>query len=203
MTAPRAARWLRAVEIALLIVAVCALGFYAAARVAAMRDQAQLSSELERHTGRAVSEPGGTSPARARQLAPGSLVGRLEVPRLNISVVAREGADVRTLRRAVGHVPSTAWPGERGNAAFAGHRDSFFRNLRGIRTGDRIIVTTSDGRHEYVVRDTRIVEPTDVAVLDPTPDSTLTLVTCYPFSYIGPAPQRFIVRAALDGTPAN
>jgi hypothetical protein len=89
MTAPRAARWLRAVEIALFIVAVCALGVYAAARVAAMRDQAQLSSELGRHTvAAAVSEPGRTSPARARQLARGSLVGRLEVPRLNISVVA-------------------------------------------------------------------------------------------------------------------
>jgi sortase A len=190
-------------EAALLVVGVCALGWFAAARVTAVRDQAELSRELEQHAARAVPAAGRRATARARQLAPGALVGRLEVPRLNISVIAREGADASTLRRAVGHVPATAFPGDRGNAAFAGHRDTFFRNLRGIRTGDRIVVTTSEGRHEYIVRDTRIVQPSDVSVLDPTPDSTLTLVTCYPFSYIGPAPQRFIVRAALDSSAAN
>jgi sortase A len=112
--------------------------------------------------------------------------------------MAREGADTRTLRGAVGHVPSTALPGEQGNTAFAGHRDTFFRKLKDVRTGDAVIVTTGTGRHRYVVRDTRVVAPTDVWVLDPTAEATLTLVTCYPFNYFGSAPQRFIVRAALD-----
>ena len=204
MTRRRADRWLRAAEVVLLVVAVCALGWYAVARVAAVRDQSAWSRELERTI--ADATPAGRerdAGARSRRPAAGSVVGRLEVARLKISAVAREGADERTLRRAVGHVPSTALPGERGNAAFAGHRDSFFRNLRDIRTGDRIVVTTATGRHEYVVRDTRIVKPTEVSVLDPTPEPTLTLVTCYPFSYIGPAPERFVVRAALDGASAN
>jgi sortase A len=204
MTRLQADRWLRAIEVLLLVGAVCALGWYAAARVAAVRDQAALSRELERAVANVTPAPSERdAPARPRRPAAGSVVGRLEVPRLKISAVAREGADARTLRRAVGHVPSTAWPGQRGNAAFAGHRDSFFRNLRDIRTGDRIVVTTTDGRHEYVVRETRIVKPTEVSVLDPTPEPTLTLVTCYPFSYIGAAPERFIVRAALEGASAN
>ena len=203
MTRERIAWWLRILEATLSIAAVCALGWYAAARVAAERDQTELSRELESYAARAVSDPRLAAPVRPEKLATGSLVGRIDVPRLDISVVAREGADVATLRRAVGHVPSTALPGRPGNAAFAGHRDSFFRNLRGIRAGDRIVVTTPAGRHEYVVRDTRVVKPTDVSVLDPTPDPTLTLVTCYPFSYVGPAPKRFIVRAELDSPAAD
>jgi sortase A len=103
--------------------------------------------------------------------------------------------DARTLRSAVGHVPETALPGEPGNAAFAGHRDTFFRKLRHVRKGDRIVVTTPDGVYDYVVRETRVVPPSDVSVLEPTAEQSLTLVTCYPFDYIGSAPERFIVRA--------
>jgi sortase A len=107
------------------------------------------------------------------------------------------------LRRAVGHIPETALPGEIGNAGLAGHRDTFFSGLRNVRRGDRIIVTTPGSIAHYEVRSTRIVEPTDVAVLAPTPTSTLTLVTCYPFNYLGAAPQRFIVHAELTGIDDN
>ena len=94
--------------------------------------------------------------------------------------------------------PARRFPGALGNAGFAAHRDTFFGPLKSVRHGDEVIVTTTRGVFRYLVTGTRIVEPSDVSVLDPTPDGTLTLVTCYPFDYVGSAPQRFIVRAALQ-----
>jgi sortase A len=129
------------------------------------------------------------------------VIGRLEVPRLGLSAIAREGVDSRTLRSAVGHVPDTALPGERGNAAFAAHRDTFFRKLKDVRRGDRVVITTPEGAYEYVVQNTRVVPPTDVSVLEPTDEAALTLVTCYPFDYVGSAPERFIVRAVRADKP--
>jgi sortase A len=125
------------------------------------------------------------------------MIGRIEIPRLGVSAVVKAGSDARTLRLAVGHIPGTALPGEQGNVGLAGHRDTFFRRLRDIRPDDRIRVVTPEGTFVYKVARTDIVMPTDVWVLDPTDRSVLTLVTCYPFSYIGSAPQRFIVRAEL------
>jgi sortase A len=119
------------------------------------------------------------------------------VPRLKLAAVAREGVDVRTLRVAVGHIPGTPLPGQQGNAGFAAHRDTFFGPLKSVRKGDEVIVTTPGGVFRYAVTGTRIVEPEDLSVLDPTSETTLTLVTCYPFDYLGSAPQRFIVRAIL------
>lgn len=135
----------------------------------------------------------------SRRAASPGLIGRIDIPRLGISAIVSKGVDDRTLRRAVGHVPGTALPGDAGNSALAAHRDTFFGPLQWARTGDRIRVRTPDGDVSYVVSDTRVVEPTDLSVLEPTTDQTLTLITCYPFSYVGPAPQRFIVRAqAVD-----
>jgi sortase A len=131
--------------------------------------------------------------------APGSAIGRIEVPRLGISTMMRAGSDAKTLRLAVGHIPGTAWPGEPGNMGLAGHRDTFFRRLRDIRPDDEIRVVTPEGTHVYRVSRTLVVDPGDVWVLDGSGgQSLLTLVTCYPFTYIGSAPQRFIVRAALS-----
>jgi sortase A len=137
------------------------------------------------------------SPVPHLTLATGAVVGRVEIPRVGVSAVVREGDDVKTLRRAVGHIPGTALPGEIGNAALAGHRDTFFRGLRDVRTGDHILLTTPGGSARYVVKSTNVVDPSDVSVLAPTRRSTLTLVTCYPFNYIGAAPRRFIVRAEI------
>lgn len=137
--------------------------------------------------------------ARRRPSLAGPLIGRIDIPHLGISAIVSDGVDDRTLSRAVGHVPGTARPGEAGNVALAAHRDTFFGPLQWIRTGDRIRIRTPDGDLTYVVSETRVVEPTDVSVLEPTPEQTLTLITCYPFRYVGPAPQRFIVRAqAVD-----
>jgi sortase A len=123
------------------------------------------------------------------------LVGKVEIPRLKISAMVREGVDTKTLALAVGHVPETARPGEPGNVAIAAHRDTFFRNVRYIKKGDDIRIVTPDGSFNYVVTSTSIVPPKNVKVLEPTPEKMLTLVTCYPFNWIGPAPNRFIVRA--------
>ena len=135
-----------------------------------------------------------TSPA-PEVSADTSVIGRLEIPRLGVSVMVLEGEDDATLARAVGHVGGTALPWERGNTALAGHRDTFFRPLRNLRKGDAIRMTTARGTFDYTVISTNIVEPTDLSVLAPTPTRALTLVTCYPFVYVGRAPQRFIVHA--------
>jgi sortase A len=115
----------------------------------------------------------------------------------------REGSDDKTLKRAAGHVPYTALPGEHGNVGIAAHRDSFFKNLKKIREGDVIKMKTSWGMYEYEVESLSIVMPKNVEVLDPTPAPTMTLVTCYPFNYVGSAPKRFIVRARQVNPPVE
>ena len=126
---------------------------------------------------------------------PRGLLGRLEIPRLGLSAILIEGDDAKTLRRAVGHIPGTPLPGQPGNVAFSGHRDTFFRPLRNIRKNDIIAVTTLQGDYRYRVVSTRIVAPDDMAVLNTTGGQILTLITCYPFYFVGAAPERFIVRA--------
>ena len=127
--------------------------------------------------------------------ASGGLIGRIDIPRLDVSVVIIEGTGATTLRRAVGHVRGTALPGHRGNIGISGHRDTFFRPLRNIRKGDVITVTTLEGDYRYRVVSTKIVTPSDVAVLDSDGREILTLITCHPFYFVGAAPDRFIVRA--------
>ncbi|HEY1758503.1 MAG TPA: class D sortase [Bryobacteraceae bacterium] len=136
----------------------------------------------------------------AKETTDGTIIGRLSIPRLQLSAMVREGVDETTLSLALGHVPNTALPGQQGNMAVAGHRDTLFRSLRGIKKDDLIrIETVSSGSYLYSVRATEIVDPAEVSVLKPSQDSELTLVTCYPFNYIGPAPQRFIVKAQEVG----
>ena len=129
-------------------------------------------------------------------LAPAAgLIGRLDIPRLGLSVIVIEGVRAATLRRAVGHIPGTALPGQQGNVGISGHRDTFFRPLRNIRHDDMVTLTTLLGEFRYRVVSTAIVRPDNIAVLSPTENQILTLVTCYPFYFVGPAPSRFIVRA--------
>jgi sortase A len=123
------------------------------------------------------------------------LIGRIEIPRLDISVVVMEGSTGAVLRRAAGHIQGTALPGQQGNVAVSAHRDTFFRPLRNVRRDDIINFTTMLGNFHYRVVSTSIVPPSDVSVLDPGKAESLTLITCYPFYFIGSAPDRFIVRA--------
>lgn len=134
-------------------------------------------------------------PPRRQPLKRGELVGRVSIPRLGVSAIVHEGVDNRTLARAVGHVPSTARPGERGNMALAAHRDTHFRPVRNLKPGDVIQMETVDGTYEYKVAKMWVVSPKDVSVLKPTRENVLTLITCYPFNYVGHAPKRYIVRA--------
>lgn len=140
----------------------------------------------------------GTTPPSAYP-AKRAVIGRLEIPRLKIAVMVREGADEGTLSRAVGHIPGTALPGSIGNVALAGHRDTFFRPLRNVHPDDVIELQTTNGTFQYVVKSTKIVTPRDVSVLQASGGETLTLVTCYPFYYVGSAPKRFIVHAVKAG----
>jgi sortase A len=133
--------------------------------------------------------------AESRPSGPLPYIGRLEVPRLRMSVMVLDGVDNRTLRRGAGHIPGTAWPGQAGNVAVAGHRDTFFRALEGIQKNDRISFQMTNGDYEYVVESIRIVEPNAVDVLANPGHPVLTLITCYPFYFVGPAPKRFVVQA--------
>jgi len=193
---------LRWVELILLAVAVVALGWYGAVRVQEWRYQRSAQRALKMGTVPISQKSTQVSKSEKRGQSP--FPARIEILRLGMSAMVKPGVDDGTLRHAVGHVPDTALPGEPGNAAFAGHRDTFFRPLRKVRRGDRVRVTTPDGIHEYVVRNTKVVAPSDVSVLNPTRGRTLTLITCYPFNFIGSAPKRFIVQATAPAaaTPA-
>jgi len=136
------------------------------------------------------ASPGNPLPAMTH-----GLIGRIDIPRLGLSAIVIEGTSGRTLRRAVGHISGTAYPGQPGNVGISGHRDTFFRPLRNIQRNDIITFTTVFGEYRYRVVSTRVVTPSNVKVLDAGGNEMLTLVTCYPFYFVGSAPNRFIVRA--------
>jgi sortase A len=139
--------------------------------------------------------------SRARPAPPPLAV--LRIARLGLKVPVLEGTDDWTLNRAIGHIEDTAAPGTDGNCGIAGHRDGFFRGLKDIESGDLLDLDTPGGVDHYKVERTWIVEPEDVSVLDPTPSAAVTLVTCYPFYFVGSAPHRFIVRAVRTGSEAR
>jgi sortase A len=139
----------------------------------------------------AMHEPPPRGPRR------GEVLGELEIPRLKLSVMVFEGDDLGILKIGAGHIPGTALPLSTGNVGVAAHRDSYFRPLRDIRKGDEIQFRTPIGVLRYRVTDLSMVVPSDVGVLKPVPGRDLTLVTCYPFYFVGKAPQRFIVHARL------
>ena len=169
----------------LLGIAIGCLGFYAYETVEARRFQAEQAVEFARAAG-------AYAPVTVRS---GGLLGMLDVPRLKLTAPVIEGDDEATLKRAAGHLPDTALPWEQGNAAIAGHRDGLFRPLKDIKVGDEIRFRSSRDEFRYRVTGTAIVEPDDVSVLEPGSAASLTLITCYPFYYVGNAPNRFIVRA--------
>jgi sortase A len=178
--------WLRRAEIAFFVIGLSLLGGALAATLNTwlyQTRQERAFSDIERK----VAPPGDADPL---------VLGRIEIPRIGVSAILREGDDDATLAVAVGHIPGTAGPGESGNIALAGHRDSFFRALRGIRRHDSIWIHTPRLREEYQVDSTEVVGPGETKVLEPTGNAVLTLVTCYPFKWIGHAPNRFIVRAS-------
>jgi len=136
-----------------------------------------------------------------RPIADGGVIGEIEIPRLGLRAIVAQGDSAAVLQRAVGHLALTALPGEPGNVVLAGHRDTFFRPLQRSRAGDVITLKTRTGDFDYLVEWTAVVPPTDLEVIQATNQRSLTLITCFPFSYVGPAPDRFIVRARqLEGS---
>lgn len=182
-------------EIVLLVVGVLGTGVW----LWAYLERSAYQERSERAFDEQVSRPHVLAPQKP--LAPGrqSLIGRLSIPRLDMSAMVREGTEEATLRVALGHIPGTALPGTLGNVGVAGHRDTWFRVLRGIRSGDLIRFETSDETYVYRVENTRVVQPQEVDVLRAGQDPELTLVTCYPFYFVGTAPRRFIVKARQVG----
>jgi sortase A len=146
---------------------------------------------------RASVLPGETVAPSTALAAPGSWFARLEAPSVGLAATVLEGSNDQTLAKAAGRIEYTALPGA-GNTGIAGHRDTVFRPLRGLKVGDNLRLTTADKVFEYRVSKLSIVEPDAVHVLDPGDRPMLTLVTCYPFNYIGAAPRRYIVAATLE-----
>ena len=176
----------------LLIIGLLALSYVGFALLDARRYQAEQARRFER----ALNE---SNLARAESpgiaVREGSPLGRIEISAVGLVAMILEGTDEGTLQRAVGHIQGTPLPGQLGNVALAGHRDTFFRELRKIRVNDEITLTTLSGSYHYRVDSTKVVEPESIEVLDDDADDILTLVTCYPFNFVGSAPKRFIVRA--------
>jgi sortase A len=202
------------VERALVVIGIACLGYYgyqsAEARHFQREQTAAFESLLERALPPAVPEtpvapevlkapeaPAPVSPAVPVSPAPPApaTLGMLEIPRLALSTPVLSGDDDATLDIAVGHLPDTPLPWEPGNSAFAAHRDGLFRPLRNIRVGDEVRVRTLRGEFIYRVREMKVVLPTDLSVLASSDAPTLTLITCYPFNFVGNAPKRFIVHA--------
>jgi sortase A len=129
------------------------------------------------------------------ELSEGLLIGKLEIPHVGISVMVLQGVEESTLHLGAGHVPGTPLPGRDGNSVIAGHRDTFFRKLEGIQRGDSIQFSTARGTSKYFVESTEIVEPDETRVMESRGISELTLISCYPFYFVGAAPHRFIVHA--------
>ena len=195
-------RILKWAQHALSVCGVLLLGYYGFASVDSWLFQRRESRDLDRllRDQRAASEATPqpefpASPKGAPAAEADGLIGRIEIPRLLLSAVVVEGVDRTTLQRAVGHIPGTALPGQPGNVGVAGHRDTFFRPLKDLRIKDEVQFSTLKGDFKYEVVSLRVVEPDNVGVLAPSGEKVLTLVTCYPFYYVGPAPKRWIVRA--------
>ena len=182
----------------LLAIGLITLGWYGYSHLEARLYQAAENRALDALLTERPTASDSTPPAPIVMPASGTVVGRIEIPRLGVSTIIRAGTDARTLQLAVGHIPGTALPGQSGNIGLAAHRDTFFRRLKDIEPDDEIRLVTPESTSIYRVDRTNVVDPDDVWVLDPTPSPALTLITCYPFNFVGSAPERFVVRARLD-----
>ncbi len=209
----RAQSFLRTSRYVFFVIGILALGYCSYMLLDAKLYQAYQTRRFQQelkdsHARNTNSEPVHASPlppleaamparTESRGIAspPSSPLGRIEISTIGLSAMILEGIDERTLRRAVGHIPGTPLPGQPGNVALAGHRDTFFRSLQNIRVDDEIMLETLSAVYRYRVDSTEVVDPGETRVLDNSDDEILTLVTCYPFSFVGPAPKRFVVRA--------
>ena len=183
---------------AFLIITGLLLILYVASQYAWMYiEQQRFSQDLQMQT--PAAQPGATSPAMTR----GAALARLVIPKIHLDVAVVEGTSRKALLVGPGHLLNTPLPGDKGNVVLAGHRDTFFRHLGELSRGDTITITSAGHEYRYDVTGTEIVDPSDTEVLASSPGHRLTLITCYPFHYLGPAPKRFIVFAQMADNQAN
>ncbi len=194
---------LRAAEVCLWVVAVASLGFcsiaYGGAAIHQAREKTMLASLRANAAAHGAHGTGVRAPKP--KTANEVLLGLIEIPRLDTAAIVEEGISTGTLWKAVGHIPGTAFPGEPGNAVLAAHRDTYFAGLGDLKVGDLVSFKSPTATYTYRVESARVVEPDDDSVLRASKDATLTLVTCYPFHYIGSAPQRYVVTAREEQEP--
>jgi len=195
---------LRFTEDFLWVVALASIGFCSVAYGSAAIHQARQKAVLEalRANSAAPASLASASQASKSKAAGNVLLGLIEIPRLDTASIVEEGVETSTLWKAVGHIPGTALPGERGNAVLAAHRDTYFSGLGDLKVGDLVSFKSPTATYSYRVESTRIAEPDDTQVLAASNEPVLTLVTCYPFHYIGNAPQRYVV-TAREQLPAS
>jgi sortase A len=201
MLFPRTRRLLRWSQRLLFIAGILALGYVGLTLLDARLFQASAKRSLESQIQLEQEHPK-TQPKPA--VKTGDVLGRIDIPRLGISIAVLQGTSSRMLRLGAGHMEGTPLPGETGNSGIAGHRDTFFRGLKDIRRNDEIRLQTATGLFRYDVDWVNVVGPNDTTVLESsTTENMLTLVTCYPFYFIGSAPKRFVVRAHKYSPPAH
>jgi len=189
----------RVMSLALVVIGVVLLGYVAGQYWGMYRSQKNLEAEWQRQAA-TVSVPG------KAPVSPDQLLTRLEIPKIQMDAIVVEGASRRELSECPGHMKQTAQPGDTGNAVITAHRDTFFRHIYELNRGDQIKVRRSGRLFTYEVTGKRIVMPEDVSVIKPTDNAQLTLITCYPTYYIGPAPKRLVVFSKLidsDGQPVS
>ena len=205
----------RVMSLALVVIGVVLLGYVAGQYWGMYRSQKNLEAEWQRQA--ATASPAGTAavsvPGKMQDSAPGSaqvsadrILTRLEIPKIQMDAIVVEGASRHDLSEGPGHMKETAQPGENGNAVITAHRDTFFRHIYELNKGDQIQVRRRGRTFTYEVTGKRIVMPEDISVIKPTTNPQLTLITCYPTYYIGPAPKRLVVFSKLvgnDGQPVN
>jgi sortase A len=204
MCGSRTDRVVRWIERGLVIIGATCLVWVGATSLSALVYQVEKSASLERPD-RSLDSPEAANAAHGVQtpVEASAPIGRLDIPRIGLSAVVAEGDDEHTLNVAIGHLPDTPLPWQEGNAALAGHRDTFFRPLRRIQAGDDIRFATQRGTFRYRVIRHTVVEPDELWVLDASSAADLTLITCYPFDYVGPAPRRFVVHAERIGNASD
>jgi sortase A len=180
----------RTLSLLLVIVGLGLLGYVAMQYWGMYRSQKTLEAQWEQQAALA-STPG------APKLSAEDMLTRVVIPKINLDAIVVEGASRKKLSEGPGHVKETATPGEPGNAVITGHRDTFFRHIYELNKGDDILIRRNGQVFKYQVTGKKIVMPDDMAVLKQTPDPQLTLITCYPTYYIGPAPKRLVVFSRL------
>ena len=180
----------KAVSLVLIVIGVALLGYVASQYWGMYQSQQRLEAEWERQSA-AASTPG------QAVIPPDQMLTRVVIPKIGLDAIVVEGASRKDLSEGPGHMKETAMPGETGNAVITAHRDTFFRHIYELVKGDHVQVRRGGRAFTYEVTGKKIVMPDDVSVIRQTPDPQLTLITCYPVYYIGPAPKRLVVFSRL------